>query len=96
MMKRQFVLFVACGVLATALACGDKSSSPAAPSPAGGAGSDVGATADGTTLKVTAPTLVSPANGSTLADSQCGVDGRRLGRQVRERRRPSPIDSRSC
>jgi hypothetical protein len=73
MMKRQFVLFVACGVLATALACGDKSSSPAAPSPAGGTGSDVGATADGSTLKVTAPTLVAPANGSTLADSNVAL-----------------------
>jgi hypothetical protein len=73
MMKRQFVLFVACGVLATALACGDKSSSPAAPSPAGGTGSDVGATPDGSTLKVTAPTPVSPANGSTLADSNVAL-----------------------
>jgi hypothetical protein len=67
MMKRQFVLFVACGVLATALACGDKSSNPVSPSSPGGVTD--GATADGSTLKVTAPTLVSPANGSTLADS---------------------------
>jgi hypothetical protein len=68
MMKRQFTLFVACGLLATAFACGDnKSSNPAAPSSPGGVTD--GATADGTTLKVTAPTPVSPANGSTLADS---------------------------
>jgi hypothetical protein len=73
MMNRKLVLFVACGALATALACGDKSSSPAAPSPAGGAGGDVGALADGTTLKVTPPTPVSPANGSTLADSNVAL-----------------------
>jgi len=72
MMKRQFVLFVVSGLLATALACGDKSS-PAGPSPAGGGGSDSGATSDGTTLKVTAPTPVSPANGSTLADTNVSL-----------------------
>jgi hypothetical protein len=73
MMNRKLVLFVACGALATALACGDKSPSPAAPSPAAGAGDDVGALADGTTLKITAPTPVSPANGSTLADSNVAL-----------------------
>lgn len=67
MMKRQFTLFVACGFLATALACGDKSSNPAAPS-APGTPTD-GATTDGSTLKVTAPTPVSPANNSTLEDN---------------------------
>jgi hypothetical protein len=72
MMKRQIFLFVACALLATALACGDKSS-PAGPSPASGGGNDSGATADGTTLKVTAPTPVSPANGSTLADNNVSL-----------------------
>jgi len=72
MMKRQVFLFVACGLLATALACGDKSS-PAGPSPATGGGNDSGATPDGTTLKVTAPTPVSPANGSTLADNNVSL-----------------------
>jgi hypothetical protein len=68
MMKRQLYLIVASGILATALACGDKSPSPAAPSPAGGVGGDGAAAADGSTLKVPAPPLVSPANGTTLAD----------------------------
>src|SRR4029450_43836 len=68
MMKRQFTIFVACGIVATALACGDnKSSNPAAPSSPGGV--TEGATADGSTLKVTAPEQVSPANGSTLEDN---------------------------
>ncbi len=68
MMKRQFTLFVACGLLATALACGDKSSNnPAAPSAPGN--STDGATTDGSTLKITAPTPVSPANNSTLQDN---------------------------
>jgi hypothetical protein len=67
MMKRQFTMFVACGLVATALACGDsKPSNPAAPSSPGGV---TDATADGSTLKITAPTQVSPANGSTLEDN---------------------------
>ena len=72
MMKRQFVLFVACGLLATALACGDKSSNPAAPSSPGGASTDATGP-DGSTLKVTAPTPTSPANGSTLADTNVSL-----------------------
>jgi hypothetical protein len=61
-------MFVACGIVATALACGDnKSSNPAAPSAPGGV--TEGATTDGTTLKITAPTPVAPANGSTLEDN---------------------------
>ncbi len=93
MMKRQFVLFVACGVLATALACGDKSSNPAAPSSPGGVTD--GATADGSTLKVTAPTLVSPANGSTLADSNVPLTiSASTGKFTNSGH--SPIASRSC
>jgi hypothetical protein len=69
MMKRQLYLIVASGILATALACGDKSSSPAAPSAAGGAVGDNAAAADGTTLKVPAPILASPANGTNLQDA---------------------------
>lgn len=71
-MKRQFVLIVACGLLATALACGDKSSSPAAPSSPGGASSDATGP-DGSTLKITSPTQTSPANGSTLADNNVSL-----------------------
>jgi hypothetical protein len=68
-MNKKLYLVAACGLLATVLACSDKSSSPAAPTPvANGAGSNTPATADGTTLKVPAPTPVSPANGATLED----------------------------
>jgi hypothetical protein len=66
--KNLYVIAVA-GVMATALACGDKSPSPAAPSPAANStGSETPATADGTTLKVPPPPPVSPANGATLED----------------------------
>jgi hypothetical protein len=67
-MKRQLCLTVVGVLLATAMACGDKSSNPAAPSSAGSTSSDTSAAADGSTLKVPAPTLVSPANGATLED----------------------------
>jgi hypothetical protein len=67
-MKTTYYLAAAVGVLATAVACSDKSPSPAAPTPAPAAVDGAGAAADGSTLKVTAPTPVSPANGSTLGD----------------------------
>ena len=68
-MKKQLTLIATCAVLALALACGDKSPSPAAPSPATpSATSDANAAADGSTLKVPPPPLVSPANGTTLQD----------------------------
>jgi hypothetical protein len=68
-MNKTAYLIAACGLLATVLACSDKSSSPAAPTPvSNGSGSSAPATADGTTLKVPPPTPVSPANGATLED----------------------------
>lgn len=67
-MKTQFPLIAAAGVLAAAVACGDKSPSPAAPSPATAATGSAAAGANGETLKVPAPPLVSPANGATLTD----------------------------
>jgi hypothetical protein len=68
-MMRKFPLFAAMGLLAAAIACGDESPSPAAPSAPGGsvtAGDGSNALADGSTLKVTAPAPVSPANGARL------------------------------
>lgn len=68
-MNKKAYLIAACGLLATVLACSDKSSSPAAPTPVtNGSGSSTPATADGSTLKVPPPPPVSPANGATLED----------------------------
>jgi hypothetical protein len=68
-MNKKAYLIAACGLLATVLACSDKSSSPAAPTPVtNGSGSNTPATADGSTLKVPPPPPVSPANGATLED----------------------------
>lgn len=68
-MNKKLYLVAACGLLATALSCSDKSSSPAAPTPVtNGSGSNAPATADGTTLKTPPPTPVSPANGATAED----------------------------
>ncbi len=68
-MNKKAYLIAACGLLATVLACSDKSSSPAAPTPVtNGTGSNAPATADGSTLKVPPPTPVSPANGATTED----------------------------
>lgn len=65
-MLKKFHLVAVAGVLAVAVACGDKAPSPAAPSTAGGTIDDAGALADGSTLKVPAPTQVAPANGVQL------------------------------
>ena len=47
-MNKKAYLIAACGLLATVLACSDKSSSPAAPTPVtNGTGSNAPATADG-------------------------------------------------
>jgi hypothetical protein len=69
-MTMKYPLIAALGALAATLACGgDKSPSPAAPSQvATTAAGDSAAAADGSTLKVPAPTLVKPANGATLTD----------------------------
>ncbi len=69
-MHKKLYLIGASGVLALALACGDKNPSPAAPTPASTSG-DVGsgaAAADGSTLKVPPPTPTAPANGAQTAD----------------------------
>lgn len=69
-MIKRFHAALALGVLALAVACSDnKSSSPVAPTNQTTAAVEgVDAAADGSTLKVTAPVQVSPANGSRLND----------------------------
>jgi hypothetical protein len=66
-MFKKLYLCGAAVALATAVACGsgEKSSSPVSPT-AGGAIDDASAGGDGETLKVTAPTPLAPANGSTI------------------------------
>jgi hypothetical protein len=66
-MSKKLYLFGVAVALATAVACGsgDKSSNPVSPS-AGGTVGGGDALANGTTLKVTPPTPLAPANGSTL------------------------------
>jgi len=69
-MVKRFHTALALGVLALAVACSDnKSSSPVAPTnqpTTAVEGAD--AAADGSTLKVTAPVQVSPANGTLLSE----------------------------
>lgn len=66
MQKKWFVLGFA-AVAAVAMACGESTQTPASPTPS--ASSDTAAAAaDGSTLKINAPTLSAPANNST-ADS---------------------------
>ena len=66
-MKKRLILFGAVAVTAVAVACGEKAATPVSPSPAV---SSVAAasSADGSTLKATAPAPYSPANASVVAD----------------------------
>ena len=66
-MKKTFFA-AALVVLASAVACSDKAPSPAAPTSTPVVGDDSDAAADGSTLKVTAPGQVSPANGIALGE----------------------------
>lgn len=72
-MSKKAYLAAAVGLLATAVACSDKSPSPAAPTSTPVAADDTNAAADGSTLKVTAPTQVSPASGSRLSDFEIAL-----------------------
>ncbi len=65
-MIRKVLLCSATGVLAAALACGK--SAPPPTSPSASSQSDAGAAADGSTLKATTPTIVSPAGGAQVTD----------------------------
>ncbi len=72
-------------LLATAVACSDKSPSPAAPVHAPAAVDDAGAAADGSTLKVPAPTQASPANGSALDQFETTLKVNAVAAQLRAR-----------
>lgn len=63
MVRRPTVLALAVAATALAVACSQEPQSPVSPSATGGATT---AAADGTTLKVTAPTLLGPINGEQL------------------------------
>ena len=65
-MSKKYYVALAFGLLATAVSCSDKPASPAAPSSAPVAADDAGAAADGSTLKVPAPTPTAPANGGAI------------------------------
>jgi hypothetical protein len=62
-MVRKVLLCSVVSAVALAVACGKSNPSPTSPS-AGGTTSGTGAAADGSTLKATAPTTVSPVNGA--------------------------------
>lgn len=62
MHQKRFVLCSAAAVLAVAVACSKSSPSPASPSVTENGSGDAGA--DGSTLKATAPTAVSPVGGA--------------------------------
>jgi len=65
-MTRKVLLCAATGALAVAIACSKTSPSPASPSPA--SQPDTGAAADGSTLKSTTPSIVSPTGGAQVTD----------------------------
>lgn len=67
-MQKKWLLLGLTGLLAVAVACGGDSPAPVSPSPAGVI--DATAAADGSTLKVSAPTLSTPANNATNLDLQ--------------------------
>ncbi len=94
-MSKKHYLVVAVGLLAIAVACSDKSTSPAAPSSAPAAVDDAGAAADGSTLKVPPPTQTAPANGVAHRAVRDDAEGQRRHRLVRATRPSSPTGS-SC
>jgi len=65
MTKRLWILCA--GIVAVAVACSDGSRSPVSPSTGSAAGGGP-ASADGATIKLTPPVLVSPANGATTEE----------------------------
>jgi hypothetical protein len=77
MYQKRFVLCSAAAVLALAIACSKSSETPTSPSVTEGAGGS--AAADGSTLKVPAPTNLSPSNGAqpdSLVLTASTVDGK--------------------
>jgi hypothetical protein len=67
-MTRKFWLCSAVCVVALAVACARQSANPISPSAIGAA--NLGAAADGTTLKATAPVAVSPVSGVQIGQSE--------------------------
>src|SRR4051812_34186943 len=65
-MIRKALICTAAGVLAAAVACSKSTTNPTSPSTAATATSD--AAADGSTLKATTPSIVSPSGGSQISD----------------------------
>ena len=67
-MKHSILAFGAAALSALALACGERASTPAAPSSVPTETAAASA-ADGSTLKATAPAPYSPANGSVTSSN---------------------------
>lgn len=65
-MSRRFTVTATAALLALAIACSRQSATPVSPSGSGAQGAD--AAADGSTLKVTAPGVVSPTNDAQQTD----------------------------
>jgi hypothetical protein len=65
-MVRKVFLCTAASVLAVAVACSKTTTSPASPTAA--TPSDTAAAADGSTLKATTPSIVSPSGGTQITD----------------------------
>ena len=95
MMKKLHLVAVA-GVLSAAVACSDKSPSPAAPSGAAVGIDDAGAAADGSTLKVPPPTQMAPANGVALESVRRDAAGQWRDRQVQRQDAVSPTAFSCC
>ena len=66
-MSRRFTLMTGAALMALAIACSRQSASPTSPS--GSAAASAAAAADGSTLKVSAPALVSPVNDAQQTDA---------------------------
>ena len=77
-MYRKVLFCSAAGLLALALACGKSSQAPTSPS--GATQPDAAANADGSTLKATAPSIVSPSGGTQATDPLTFVAGKATGK----------------
>jgi len=77
-MYRKVLFCSAAGLLALALACGKSSQAPTSPS--GATQPDAAANADGSTLKATAPSIVSPSGGTQATDPLTFVAAKATGK----------------
>lgn len=69
MRRPIYVAVGSCGLLVLSMACGRQSASPTSPSSASAAAEAKDATVDGSTLKVSAPTPISPTNNAVVESS---------------------------